>query len=72
MEHKTIIRSPYYRRNRWTNREAGNGRFPGMGLIRMFGDVVHIALHTPIHHNAVYSSPEDAIMALSDIFKDSK
>lgn len=38
---------PYYRRTRWNNRKPGRGRFPGHGMIRAFGDVVHIHLHTP-------------------------
>lgn len=30
------------RRNRWTNRRLGNGRFPGFGLIRCYGTSVMI------------------------------
>ncbi len=36
-----------YRRTRWNNRRPGRGRFPGRGIIRVFGDTVHIALLTP-------------------------
>ncbi|RYF14259.1 MAG: hypothetical protein EOO77_14510 [Oxalobacteraceae bacterium] len=38
---------PWGRRNRWNNRIAGRGRFPGHGIIRIFGDVVHFAIHHP-------------------------
>jgi len=33
----------HYKRTRWNNRSAGNGRFPGFGIIRVFGDKVHVA-----------------------------
>ena len=33
--------------SRWGGREPGSGRFPGYGIIRVFGNKVHVALHTP-------------------------
>lgn len=71
-EHELIIRSPFFRRNRWNNREAGSGRFPGMGIVRYFGGAVHVALTHPIEFTAAYDTPEDAIAALETIFKDTK
>ncbi|NBB17699.1 hypothetical protein GVN21_20250 [Caulobacter sp. SLTY] len=38
---------PYSRRTRWNAREPGNGRYPGFGLIRLFGETVHIQLRRP-------------------------
>lgn len=35
-------------RTRWNNRKAGSGRFPGHGIIRLFGDQVQIALRSPV------------------------
>ena len=35
-------------RTRWNNRKPGSGRFPGCGIIRIFGDEVHIAIRAPI------------------------
>lgn len=56
---------PYKRVTRWNNRDAGNGRFEGFGLIRMFaGSNVHIALVHPIKVNKWFSKPEDAIAFL--------
>jgi hypothetical protein len=34
-------------RTRWNNRAAGSGRFEGHGIIRVFGDTVHVALTNP-------------------------
>jgi hypothetical protein len=39
---------PYRKRTRWNNRTAGNGRFPGNGLIRMYAsNLIHVNLHHP-------------------------
>lgn len=38
---------PYRYRTRWNNRVAGQGRFPNHGIIRIFGDMVHVALTSP-------------------------
>ena len=38
----------HYKRTRWNNRRAGRGRFPGSGLIRVFGNVVHISIREPV------------------------
>ncbi len=51
---------PYRRRNRWNNRVPGNGRFPGFGLIRLFGDRVHIQLRSPVRVN-LWCSRDDAL-----------
>lgn len=68
VDHETIIRSPYYRRTRWTNREAGNGRFAGVGLVRFFGGPVHIAINHPITFSGSFDTPEEALACLEDIF----
>lgn len=33
---------PAYRRNRWTARQIGNGRYPGFGLIQCFGSCIRV------------------------------
>lgn len=39
---------PYKKRTRWNNRTAGNGRFPGHGIVRMFGpNAIQVALYNP-------------------------
>lgn len=55
---------PYYRRNRWNNRRPGRGRFPGFGMIRAFGPVVHIHLHDPKPIAGVFESYEAALAHL--------
>lgn len=49
---------PWYRRTRWNNRKPGSGRFPSRGLIRCFGSMVHVNLHTPIVINRTFASKE--------------
>lgn len=53
------------RGNRWGGREPGNGRFPKRGLIRVFGNSIHIALHTP-KLNGLYNSFDEALIALNE------
>jgi hypothetical protein len=53
---------PYTRVTRWNNRVAGNGRFEGFGLIRMFGGRhVHVSLTHPVRVNTWFTSPEAAV-----------
>jgi hypothetical protein len=37
----------HYKRTRWNNRKPGRGRYPGYGIIRAYGDLVQIHLHSP-------------------------
>ena len=53
---------PFYKRTRWNNRTAGRGRFPGRGIIRVFGDVVHVSLNNPALH--MVGSKEEVLAAL--------
>jgi hypothetical protein len=57
-----------YWRTRWNNRAPGSGRYPGFGLVRCFGDTVHIALQDPITVNKVFATKDDALRFLVDIF----
>lgn len=50
-------------RNRWNNREPGNGRFPGHGLIRHFGRLIHVNLLDPRLYG-LYKTEEDALVAI--------
>lgn len=57
-------RYPYSKRTRWNNRVAGNGRFEGAGIIRMFGaNAIQVALHTPRLHG-IFTSAEAALEAI--------
>lgn len=39
----------YTSRTRWNNREPGNGRYPGHGLVRRFNaSSIAVNLHTPV------------------------
>lgn len=38
---------PHCYRTRWNNRSAGSGRYAGRGIIRIFGDQVHVGLTNP-------------------------
>lgn len=58
---------PYRRRTRWNNRTAGNGRFEGFGLIRLFGDSVHMALHHPESINRFFVTQQDALTFLEQL-----
>ena len=57
-------RFPYRVRNRWNNRTPGRGRFPGYGLIRLFGSRVHLALHHPRHVHRWFDSTDEALKFL--------
>lgn len=57
---------PYRRRNRWNNRVPGNGRFPGYGVIRLYGDHVHISLRSPVRVS-LSCSYEDALAYLKSL-----
>ncbi len=53
------------RAGRWGGREPGNGRFPGRGLIRVFGSTIHVALNDP-KVSGIFNSMEDALQALEE------
>jgi hypothetical protein len=56
---------PYRKRTRWNNRTPGRGRFPGRGVIRVFGDSVHVALSSPsIHFIGTKESVLDLLRAI--------
>jgi len=55
---------PYSRRTRWNAREPGNGRYPGFGLIRLFGETVHIQLRRPAAVNRWFPSRAAALAFL--------
>ena len=50
------------RTNRWGPRQPGNGRFPGIGLIRWFSPTcIHVAI---TGFNGVLKSPEEVFEIL--------
>jgi hypothetical protein len=60
---------PYPKRTRWNNRSAGNGRFPGFGLVRMFGSAVHVQLRAPLAVNRRFPDPDSALAFLTNLSK---
>jgi hypothetical protein len=55
---------PFQRPNRWNNRVPGNGRFIGHGVIRLFGERVHMQLRRP-RLQRWFNSREEALEALA-------
>ena len=53
-------RFSHYKRTRWNNRKAGQGRFEGRGIIRCFGRQVHVALNKP-SISKIFESKQDAL-----------
>lgn len=53
-----------HRRTRWNNRAPGSGRFPGHGLIRLFGDTVQIVLRHPVVMHRTIEGRQAAVDAL--------
>ena len=59
------------KRTRWYNREPGNGRFEGCGLIRMYSpNLIHVCLKRPFKINRWFSDPEDVIKLLKEYVED--
>jgi hypothetical protein len=58
-----------YRRTRWNNRAPGSGRYPGYGIIRKFGNQIHVALKYPINHHGIYNSEEEVLTFLQNLEK---
>lgn len=58
---------PYYKRTRWNNRNPGSGRYPGFGIIRKFGDQIHVSLRHTISHNKIYNSEKDVFTFLENM-----
>lgn len=55
---------PFGRRTRWNNRTAGNGRFPGHGLVRYFGPThIQVSLTTPLI-TGLFHNTNDALSAI--------
>lgn len=64
----TVAYHGYKYANRWTNRNPGNGRYPGFGVIQMFGaKCIHIALTAPQAVTKTVTSAEDAYALLRSI-----
>lgn len=52
---------PWYKRTRWNNRSPGNGRYEGYGIVRKFGDKVHVALRHPVVCHQIFDSEQKAL-----------
>lgn len=59
----------YRYRTRWNNRKPGSGRYPGYGIIRKFGNQIHVALTKPISHHGIYNSEEEVYTFLRNLEK---
>lgn len=61
-----------HQKRRWYNRNPGNGRFEGFGLIRMFSpNCIHVCLKRPMQINKIFKSQEEVIDFLESYIKDS-
>lgn len=63
--HETLIRGPYFRRTRWNNREAGNGRYPGHGLVRYYAEDHIVITFRSGDISGRYHTPEQALAAIA-------
>ncbi len=54
-------------RSRWNNRKPGSGRFAGRGLVRAFGNHVHLSLYRPRPINRLFDSREAALRCLEEL-----
>ncbi len=60
-------RFPYSKKTRWNNRNPGNGRYEGRGLVRYYShNCIHICLSNP-RLNKMCKSTEEAYAALRAI-----
>ncbi len=48
-----------YRKNRWSNRMAGSGRFVGFGIIREYGAQIHVSLRNPVRVNRWFDTRQE-------------
>jgi len=54
----------YIKRTRWNNRDAGNGRYLGFGIVRRYSsEKILVQLHTP-PVIGLFSSAQDAYEAI--------
>lgn len=58
----------YYKRTRWNNRIPGQGRFPGRGIVRIFGDQIHVALNNPPTHQ-IFQCQTECLIFLESLRK---
>ena len=61
---------PYRKRTRWNNRIPGRGRFKNAGLIRIFGNQIHVALTKP-RIMGIYDSKDVALRAIRGMMENS-
>lgn len=54
---------------RWNNRHPGNGRYPGFGVIRLYGDQVHLCLTHPELVQASFPNRMDALAFLESVVR---
>ena len=57
----------YRKPTRWNNRSPGEGRFPGFGLIRKFGNEIHVSLRYPVSHREIFLTEEKVIAFLESL-----
>lgn len=68
--YKPFGTSAHYKR-RWYNRNPGNGRFEGCGLIRMYSPtLIHVCLKRPMKINKWFESPDDVLKMLKEFVAD--
>jgi hypothetical protein len=56
--------TPMTKATRWGGREPGNGRFPGFGFIRLFGNMVQVQITNPARLSGIFNNKEEALSFL--------
>lgn len=60
----TYIKRPYSIKTRWNNRDGGNGRYPGNGIVRRYSaNMIHVQLHNPVVVG-IFDNSESVIAAI--------
>ncbi len=63
-----VYKKPYSHRTRWNNRNPGNGRFAGFGLIRVYApDMIHVCLTNPVALSKTFDTMEEVLLFLKNL-----
>ena len=57
----------FYKRTRWNNRKAGQGRYPGFGTIKHFGSFIQVNLYYPVNHTKSYKNEKELFTFLESL-----
>lgn len=66
----TGVRPMFPHKKRWYNREPGRGRYPGYGIVRVFGSDVHMSFNAPVVFSAIVKGKSAAVDLLRNKLQD--